>query len=737
MLSPMKDGSNASPSESAQFRKDREEAVFNHALALPLAERTAFLAEACGSDKPLRERVEQLLRSHDQAGDFLERNVPPAGATPTVVVSFPISEKPGDTIGRYKIREKLGEGGCGVVYVAEQSEPVRRRVALKVIKLGMDTRSVIARFEAERQALAMMDHPNIAKVLDAGATATGRPYFVMELVRGIRITDYCDQNHLTTSQRLELFTQVCRAVQHAHQKGIIHRDLKPSNILVTLHDGVPVPKIIDFGISKATEGRLTDLTVYTELHQFIGTPAYMSPEQAEMSGLDIDTRSDIYSLGVLLYELLTGQTPFDAVALLQAGVDQMRRTIREHEPQRPSTRLSTMLNADLTNIAKRRGAEPPKLIHLIRGDLDWIVMKSLEKDRTRRYETAEGLSMDVQRYLNTEPVIARPPSSFYRFRKLVRRNKTLFAAGAAVATSLVLGLGVSIFLFIKENQAYKRAVLAEQREAGLRKQAEAGLALEKKMRQMGEIGNKLTTAGQFISEGQTDKAEALMTQIPSIPANAIIFNTLGLVYARQGKWQEALVKYAKSIEEDPTNYMAAHCLAPLFVQTGALEAYRQHCDRMLRQFAGVSDPEVAAQMAVDCLLATPLETNFAAINKLVDAAVSAGPTHGSWRFIVFAKGLAEYRQGHFADVAGWLQKVAGQDNNPRHAVMVDMVLAMAQYQLKQTDQARSTLARGVELANAKLSKLDTPDWNDQLTAHLLMREAQALIGTIPAANDTK
>src|SRR5450755_4652874 len=298
---------------------------------------------------------------------------------------FPVLEKPGDWIGRYKLLQQIGEGGCGVVYMAEQEEPVRRKVALKVIKLGMDTTSVIARFEAERQALAMMDHPNIAKVLDAGATETGRPYFVMELVRGIKITDYCDQNKLPTRERLDLFIKICQAVQHAHQKGIIHRDLKPSNILVTLHDGVPVPKIIDFGIAKATEGRLSDLTVYTDLHQFIGTPAYVSPEQAEMSGLDIDTRADIYSLGVLLYELLTGRTPFDAQALSQSGLDAMRRTIRETEPLRPSTRLSSMLQVELTAVAERHRAEPPRLVKLIRGDLDWIVMKALEKDRTRRY----------------------------------------------------------------------------------------------------------------------------------------------------------------------------------------------------------------------------------------------------------------------------------------------------------------------------------------------------------------
>ncbi len=395
MLHPMKGESNA----SNRSEPNREEEIFSAARELPPEKRAGYLAAVCGGDVQLRRRLDALLQADGDAGDFLE-SAPGAGrSSPTVLVPEPLTEQPGDVIGRYKIREKLGEGGCGVVYVAEQTEPVRRRVALKIIKLGMDTRSVIARFEAERQALAMMDHPNIAKILDAGATETGRPYFVMELVRGIRITDYCDQNKLGTAERLKLFTQVCHAIQQAHQKGVIHRDIKPSNILVTLHDGVPVPKIIDFGIAKATEGRLTDLTVYTELHQFIGTPAYMSPEQAEMSGLDIDTRSDIYSLGVLLYELLTGRTPFDAQELLNVGLDQMRRTIREEEPMRPSTRLSTMLNADLTSVAKRHSAEGPKLIHFIRGDVDWIVMKALEKDRTRRYETANALAMDVSRFL--------------------------------------------------------------------------------------------------------------------------------------------------------------------------------------------------------------------------------------------------------------------------------------------------------------------------------------------------
>ena len=376
-----------------------------------------------------------------------------------------------ERIDRYKILQQLGAGGCGVVYMAEQTEPVRRRVALKVIKLGMETKQIIARFEAERQALALMDHPNIARVLDAGTTGTGRPYFVMELVKGVRITDYCDRHHLTTTERLGLFTQVCHAIQHAHQKGIIHRDIKPSNILVTLHDGVPVPKVIDFGIAKATERPLTEQTVFTAFGQFIGTPTYMSPEQAELSGLDIDTRSDIYALGVLLYELLTGRTPFDPKELLQAGLDEMRRRIREEEPMRPSTRLRTMADADLTEVAQHRHSDPAKLSRFIRGDLDWIVMKCLEKDRTRRYETANGLAMDIRRHLSNEPVVAGPPSAAYRFQKLVRRNKLAVAAIGAVAASLLIGLSLSTWLWLAERKAHALALQAEQKSQAKEKEA--------------------------------------------------------------------------------------------------------------------------------------------------------------------------------------------------------------------------------------------------------------------------
>jgi WD40 repeat protein/serine/threonine protein kinase len=416
-------------------------------------------------------------------------------------------EEAGDRIGSYKLREKLGEGGYGVVWVADQETPVRRRVALKIIKLGMDTKEVSARFEQERQALAMMDHPHIAKVFDAGATQWGRPYFVMELVRGIKITDYCDQANLSTADRLQVFITVCQAVQHAHQKGIIHRDLKPSNILVTLHDGVPVPKIIDFGVAKATQQqRLTDLTVYTQFEQMIGTPLYMSPEQAEMSGLDIDTRSDIYSLGVLLYELLTGRTPFDPEELMRQGLDEMRRTIREQEPKKPSTFLSTMAFELRTAVAQHRRADSAKLIGQIRGDLDWIVMKALEKDRSRRYETANGLAMDIQRHLADEPVRARPPSRVYRFRRLVRRNKLAFFATAAVAAALIGGLSFSIWSFRRERRQHE--VADAERDAADKHRA-AAKASEIHARQLLYAAD-MNHAGQTLQLGNLGRARRLL-----------------------------------------------------------------------------------------------------------------------------------------------------------------------------------------------------------------------------------
>ncbi|MBM3852740.1 MAG: tetratricopeptide repeat protein, partial [Verrucomicrobia bacterium] len=471
---------------------DREESLFAEALSRPKDQRTAFLEQACSDDDALRQRLTGLLAAHDAPETTL--------GIPVVQPIIRLDERLGTRIGPYLLLEKIGEGGCGTVFLAEQQEPVRRRVALKVIKLGMDSADVVARFEMERQALALMNHPNIANVLDAGATDTGRPYFVMELVVGTRITAYCDDHKLSLPERLGLFIQVCHAIQHAHQKGIIHRDIKPSNILVTVLDGVPVPKVIDFGIAKATQGQLADRTTLTALAQFIGTPVYMSPEQAELSGCDVDTRSDIYSLGVLLYELITGRPPFDPDSLLRAGLDEIRRHIREVDPPRPSTRLSTLTDADRATIALHRGTDVSRLSTLLRGDLDWIVMRCLEKERARRYDTANGLATDVQRYLNHEPVSASPPSTFYRTRKLVLRHKAFFAAAAVVTLALLAGTVVSTWQAVRATRAERLASARMLSEKTARQDAD-------RQRQLAVDQSALATAARLDAEKQRKLAE--------------------------------------------------------------------------------------------------------------------------------------------------------------------------------------------------------------------------------------
>ncbi|MHC5003306.1 MAG: protein kinase domain-containing protein, partial [Planctomycetota bacterium] len=578
------------------------EAIFTEAIGRRGHDaREAYLDGACRGDAALRDRVEALLRAADEADEFLEEAA--TGAT------GPLSELegPGATIGRYKLLQKIGEGGFGTVYMAEQERPVQRRVALKIIKLGMDTRQVVARFEAERQALAMMDHPNIARVLDAGATETGRPYFVMELVKGVPITEYCDRNKLETEERLSLFTDVCHAVQHAHQKGVIHRDLKPSNVMVTLHDGRPIPKVIDFGIAKALHRKLTERTLFTEYAQFVGTPQYMSPEQAEMSGLDVDTRSDVYALGVLLYELLTGTTPFDAKRLREAGYGEIQRIIREEEPERPSTRVSSLSRGtassavpddegadapatDVQVIAHDRHTDPASLRRALRGDLDWIVMRCLEKDRTRRYETANGLVTDIDRHLRHEPVTASPPSRAYRFRKFARRNRGVLTTACVVLVALAGGLAVALSALQRERSAVAEANVVLGFLTDMLSAPEPGPAADPE-----EVGGRVTF--RELLDQAARRVETEFVDRPLIEAQ--LRYTIGDTYHGLGHYLEAEPHKQRAWEirrrtlgdEHPDTLLAARSVARLYRKTGRHEEAREIFERTAELQAQVLGPE--------------------------------------------------------------------------------------------------------------------------------------------------
>lgn len=591
-------------------------------------ERAAYLKEACGDHVQLLERVERLLRAHNDALSFLE--TPPSAivreASPTLDQT--IAEKPGTQIGPYKLLQQIGEGGMGIVYMAEQLEPVKRRVALKIIKPGMDTRQVIARFEAERQALSLMDHPNIAKVLDAGTTgepgsvSSGRPYFVMELVKGQPITQYCDEKHLTPRQRLELLLPVCQAIQHAHQKGIIHRDIKPTNILVAEYDQQPVPKVIDFGVAKATSKALTEKTMFTGLGQIVGTLEYMSPEQAKVNQLDIDTRSDIYSLGVLLYELLTGSTPFDRQRLRSAAFDEMLRIIREEEPPKPSTKLSASKDS-LPSISAQRQTEPAKLTKLVRGELDWIVMKALEKDRNRRYETANGFAVDVQRYLADEAVLACPPSAAYRMRKFARRHRGP-VLGAAVIAVLLLGgiIGTSVGLIQAKRARGVAQANAERAEANFK---EARTAVDDMYTQVAEKWLAQQPHLETVQREFLQKAlqfyERFAREYSSDPSmrleSARAYRRIGEIQRKLGKApqaEQAFKKAAESLQELVVQFPEApeyrhelantlHKLGDHLAETGSIpeaaSAYRRALDlqeKLVGEFQDI--PEYRRDLAL-------------------------------------------------------------------------------------------------------------------------------------------
>ena len=720
-------------------------------------ERKIFLDRACRGNVGLRSLVDKLLASQVGAEKFFQEGgvarLPMEGLsqffkdTPDLARNVDAPAREDEFIGKriesYKLLQRIGEGGCGAVYMAEQEKPVHRRVALKIIKLGMDTKSVVARFEVERQALALMDHPNIARVLDAGATESGRPFFVMELVRGVKITEYCDQNELDTRERLKLFIQVCHAIQHAHQKGVIHRDIKPSNILITIIDGMPVPKVIDFGIAKAIEGRLTDNTIFTAYEQFIGTPAYMSPEQAVMSGVDVDTRSDIYSLGVLLYELLTGRTPFETKELLEHGMDSLRRTLQEREPQRPSVRVTTLQGSALALVARSRHAEPLKLISLLRGDLDWIVIRALEKDRARRYETANELATDVQRFLDNEPVLARSPSRLYRFQKLVQRNRIVFVAVAAVAFTLLISSGVSTWLFLKEREAHHAAVAAEQQQIRLREESD-------RLRQAAEFRRKLTAATFARSRDQFEEADRLVSDIPAPEPNleyADLYRTLGDWHAANGRWKQAADRFAVLMQVNQPDDWDVTTLdylryGPALLETGNLAGYDRFRQSAVAHFAGTTNP-VPAERIVKVSLLTPPGADFLAAlaplaatasNSLANFSSSDGwqKSLASWRS--FSLALMEYRRGNYTGVEQWHQKSVGYETgNYVRAVTFQIVLAMSHYQTGKADQARSELAQARQKVEEQFKKSPMDGgWFDWVFARILLREAGALIEKTPS-----
>ncbi|HEY8903590.1 MAG TPA: serine/threonine-protein kinase [Chthoniobacterales bacterium] len=712
-----------------------EEALFYEALQIAdPEERQAFLASACGDNDELHRAIDDLLASHTSAEAFF-RDGSSELKPPDELNAGPIGhEAMGTWIGPYRLSQRLGEGGGGVVYMAEQEVPVRRQVALKIIKLGMDTRRVIARFELERQTLALMEHPNIARVFDAGATETGRPFFVMELVRGIKITDYCSQNGVSLHDRLTMFQQVCHAIQHAHQKGVIHRDIKPANILVTLQDGMPTPKVIDFGIAKATEAQRGEGTAFTVNEQLIGTPAYMSPEQV-VGGMDVDTRSDIYSLGVVFYELIAGRPPFNNKELLSLGLDEMRRVLRDQDPPRPSD----------VALQPKGGAETLPWTQNLRGDLDWIAMKALEKDRERRYQTARGFAIDIERYLNDEPIQARPPSRLYRLQKLVSRNKATFAAGGTTVLALMAGFAISTWLFF-------RASDAERQQKQLRAVAEEALLREADLRRRAEEREKVTRAAILLSERKIVEADALLgdksfhLSQPSLEATGV-FRALATWNALKKNWSKAalyllaLIQVNRFDENDQTDNATRDLLpvAPTLIEARDLQTYDKVRRLAISRFGRSNNPVAAEQILKISMLTPPGSDVLSSIKGLARVAEDSVKDHSiprdyleSWRFAIL--GLYKYRCGDYQAAWDWSQRsLAFSERVMTRDAIAHLVQAMSAWRLGRRAEADSLLWFCSMAVSPRLAApvrdhdADRSIWSDWLDVGILLREAEALI----------
>lgn len=738
---------------SPETRYELEQRLFDEALDHPAGpERDAFIRSACEGDRELEISLLGLLASDQDAAAFFKNG---ADALEELAAASPIGAAPsgvnpviGTSIGPYRVMELIGEGGCGSVFLAEQQYPILRRVALKIIKLGMDTDAVITRFEAERQALAMMDHPNIAHVLDAGSTRSGLPYFVMEWVDGACILEYCREQRLSTPARLGLFIKVCHAIQHAHQKGLIHRDIKPSNILITLKDGQPVPKVIDFGIAKATDLPLAGTAQLTQNLQMIGTPAYMSPEQAERSDMKIDTRSDIYSLGALLYELLTGQPPFDPHQLTRYGMSEMLRTLRETEPPLPSVALADLQKADLATRAAERKTDSAGLISEVRGDLDWIISKALEKHRSRRYESAHALAVDIGRHLAYEPVVARPPTRQYILEKWIRRNRTVFASAVVIAVVLIVATIVSFRLQMNERKALGKLRLSEKMQTALRQEADLRREQAERLQLLSEAREKVTQAVVLLRDEDFPAADALVDGVPLIqpsPEGADVFRRLADWHAFNGRWNETIERstYLFQINQlDANNVPALDCyrVVAAAVEMGDTAGYDRFRNAMISRFSSSTDVVSTERIVKIALLLPASEDQMRTLDPLIERCIASFEDPGSmardsaknflWRMLCVS--LGEYRRGHFAQSEAWARRsLEVATPNRERVATARVLLACSLFHEGRVSEAKAELALANEVVAAKFSEVPNfvkgDFWPDWIIARLLLGEAQRLI----------